>query len=136
MFCGVVPSRHIVFGSPIRALRTRLPSLRSVLPSRQIALNEILLPTNCTNWHEWLQWIKMATGSVARIVTNAMRGGYDDNRDNLRQLEVVSCGCNGNASNYYCPRIIGNFFCPRIARIDTNSCNGLNGDRVGRTNLH
>ena len=37
MSCGVVPARHIVFGSPIRALRTRLPSLRSVLPSRQIA---------------------------------------------------------------------------------------------------
>ena len=31
----------------------------------------------------------MATGSVARIGTNAMRGGYDDNRDNLGQLEVV-----------------------------------------------
>ena len=27
------------------------------------------------NGHESLQWIKMATGSVARIVTNAMRGG-------------------------------------------------------------
>ena len=34
MSCGVVPSRHIVLGSPIRALRTRLPSLRSVVPSR------------------------------------------------------------------------------------------------------
>ena len=28
------------------------------------------------------------------------------------------------------------FFCPRIARIDTNRLNGLNGDRVGRTNCH
>ena len=52
MSCGVVPSRHIVLTSPIRALRTRLPSLRSVLPSRQITLNEIVLPTNCTDWHE------------------------------------------------------------------------------------
>ena len=51
-----------------RGLRTRLPSLRSVLPSRQIVLNEI--------------------------------------------------------------------FCPRIALMDTNGCNGLNGDRVGRTNWH
>ena len=34
MYLGVVPSRHIVFASPIRALRTRLPSLRSVVPSR------------------------------------------------------------------------------------------------------
>ena len=55
---------------------------------------------------------RMATASVARIYTNAMGGGYDDNRDNLRQLEVVFCGRNGNASNYYCPRIIGNFFLP------------------------
>ena len=53
----------------------------------------------------------MATGSVARIGTNAMRGGrYDDNGNNLRQLEVVFCGRNGNASKYYRPRIIGNFF--------------------------
>ena len=28
------------------------------------------------------------------------------------------------------------FFCPRIARIDTNHFNGLNGDRVGRTDWH
>ena len=79
----------------------------------------------------------MATGSVARIGTNAMRGGYDDNGDNLRQLEVVFCGRNGNASKYYCPRIIGKyFFCPRIARIDTKAMRYGNGDRVGRTNLH
>ena len=32
--CGVVPSRHLVLASPIRALRTRLPTLRSVVPSR------------------------------------------------------------------------------------------------------
>ena len=49
MSCGVVPSRHIVLVVLIRGLRPRLPSLRSVLPSRQIALNEIVLPTNCTN---------------------------------------------------------------------------------------
>ena len=34
MSYGVVPSRHIVLSSPIRALRARLPSLRSVVPSR------------------------------------------------------------------------------------------------------
>ena len=39
-----MPSRHLVLASPIRALRTRLPSLRSVLPSRQIVLNEIFCP--------------------------------------------------------------------------------------------
>ena len=64
----------------------------------------------------------MATGSVALIVTNAMMGMDDDNGDNLRQLEVVFCGCNGNASKYFCPRIIGKyFFCPRIAQIDTKA---------------
>ena len=35
---GVVPSRHIVLGKPNRALRTRLPSLRSVVPSRHLTL--------------------------------------------------------------------------------------------------
>ena len=33
---GVVPSRHIVLTSPYRALRARLPSLRSVVPSRHL----------------------------------------------------------------------------------------------------
>ena len=31
-----MPSRHVVLASPFRALRTRLPSLRSVVPSRHI----------------------------------------------------------------------------------------------------
>ena len=44
MSCGVVPARHIVLSSPIRGLRPRLLSLRSVLPSRQIVLNEIFCP--------------------------------------------------------------------------------------------
>ena len=35
-------------------------------------IGKFFLPTNCTNGHEWLQWIKMATGSVALIYTNAM----------------------------------------------------------------
>ena len=34
MSYGVVPSRHIVGSVTCRALRTRLPSLRSVVPSR------------------------------------------------------------------------------------------------------
>ena len=37
-------------------------------------IGKFFLPTNCTNGHEWLQWIKMATGSVALIYTNARRG--------------------------------------------------------------
>ena len=36
-------------------------------------INEIFLPTNCTNGHEGYTLRIMATGSVARIVTNAMR---------------------------------------------------------------
>ena len=39
---GVVPSRHIVPVPPFRALRTRLSSLRSVVPSRHL----ILISTN------------------------------------------------------------------------------------------
>ena len=34
MSCGVVPSRHVVLVVLIRGLRPRLPSLRSVVPSR------------------------------------------------------------------------------------------------------
>ena len=78
----------------------------------------------------------MATWSVARIGTNARRG-YDDNGDNLGQLEVVFCGRNGNASKYYCPRIIGNFFfAHELHGLTRRLCAKKNGDRVGRTNLH
>ena len=67
--------------------------------------------------HEWTRRLcdtRMATGSVARIVTNAMGGIYDDNKNNLGKLVVVFCGRNKRRMNY----------CPRIALIDTNSCNG------------
>ena len=36
MSCSVVPSRHIVLASLFRGLRPRLPSLRSVVPSRHL----------------------------------------------------------------------------------------------------
>ena len=77
----------------------------------------------------------MATGSVALIYTNAMRGGYDDNRDNLGQLEVV-LGATEMPQNIIAHELLGIFFCPRIARIDTKAMRYENGDRVGRTNLH
>ena len=55
---------------------------------------------------------KMATGSVALIVTNAMRGLflYDDNRNNLRQLEVV-LGAIGNEL-IFAHELLGNIFLP------------------------
>ena len=97
MSCGVVPARHIVLSSPIRGLRPRLLSLRSVLPSRQIVLNEIFCPRIARifvqasakpNLFElcraqpkmskklarMVAMDKMATGSVALIYTNARRG--------------------------------------------------------------
>ena len=40
MSCGVVPSRHIEFASSRRTLRARLPSLRSVVPSRHALPNK------------------------------------------------------------------------------------------------
>ena len=48
MSCGVVPSRHIVLASPFRALRTRLPSLRSVVPSRHLTPKSINVPISLT----------------------------------------------------------------------------------------
>ena len=39
MSYGVVPSRHLVLALTIRALRTRLLSLRSVVPSRHLTHN-------------------------------------------------------------------------------------------------
>ena len=38
-------------------------------------LESIFMPTNCTNGHESLSMGKMATCTVARICTNAMRDG-------------------------------------------------------------
>ena len=52
----------------------------------------------------------MATGSVALIYTNAMMGGYEDNRYNLRQLEVV-LGAIGNEL-IFAHELLGNIFLP------------------------
>ena len=51
----------------------------------------------------------MATGSVALIYTNAMRGIYDDNRNNLRQLEVV-LGATEMPRNIIAHELLGNIF--------------------------
>ena len=51
----------------------------------------------------------MATGSVALIYTNAMRGRYDDNRDNLGQLEVV-LGATEMPQNIIAHELLGNIF--------------------------
>ena len=51
----------------------------------------------------------MATGSVALIYTNAMRGGCDDNRDNLGQLEVV-LGATEMPRNIIAHELLGNIF--------------------------
>ena len=48
MSCGVVPSRHVVLVVLIRALRTRLPSLRSVVPSRHLTPKSINVPISLT----------------------------------------------------------------------------------------
>ena len=52
----------------------------------------------------------MATGSVARIGTNAMRGGYDDNRDNLRQLKLSFAGATEMPRNIIAHELLGNIF--------------------------
>ena len=77
----------------------------------------------------------MATGSVALIYTNAM-GGYDDNGDNGDNLKLSLAGATEMPRNIIAHELLGFVFCPRIARMDTNGCYGLNGDRVGRTNWH
>ena len=71
---------------------------------------------------------RMATGSAALIYTNAMRGRYDDNRDNLRQLEVVFCGRNRNNQR--------NIFAHELHEWTRRLYAKNNGDRVGRTNYH
>ena len=74
MSCGVVPSRHIVPALSFRGLRPRLPkSYAFVVPSRHLFSTKSFV-------HELHELTRrqcatgMATGSVARIGTNAMRG--------------------------------------------------------------
>ena len=77
----------------------------------------------------------MATCSVARIDTNAMMGGYDDNRYNLRKLKVV-LGAIGNEL-IFAHELLGNiFFAHELHELTRRLCAKKNGDRVGRTNLH
>ena len=49
----------------------------------------------------------MATGSVARIGTNAMRGGCDDNRDNLK---LSLAGATEMPRNIIAHELLGNIF--------------------------
>ena len=64
----------------------------------------------------------MATGSVARIGTNAMRRGYDDNRDNLRQLKVV-LGATEMPRNIIAHELLGNiFFAHELHKLTRRLC--------------
>ena len=72
----------------------------------------------------------MATGSVALIYTNAMMGGYDDNRYNLRQLEVV-LGAIGNEL-IFAHELLGNIFLPTNCT-DGHEDNALREWRPGRS---
>ena len=52
----------------------------------------------------------MATGSVARIVTNAMRGGYDDNRNNGDNLKLSFAGATEMPRIIIAHELLGNIF--------------------------
>ena len=78
MSCGVVPSRHIVFVSPLRALRTRLPSLRSVVPSRHLtpkSINvSIFVTTTGTTWDNLKLSFADATEMTRNIIAHELLG--------------------------------------------------------------
>ena len=107
----------------------------------------IFLPTNCTNGHEDNALRKMATGSVALIVTNARRGWMIEAGPMAYCLPGrINAIASSRGLRTRLPSlrsvlpsrqiVLNEIFCPRIALMDTNGCNGLNGDRVGRTNWH
>ena len=69
--------------------------------------------------HEGNEGTGVLQNAPTRLLTPKSINAFvfcDDNRNNLGQLEVVSCGRNGNASKYYCPRMV---------RIVTNAKRGL-----------
>ena len=77
MSYGVVPSRHIVLNTPIRALRTRLPkSYAFVVPSRHLARqtypNKALYPLCCLlcPWYFSLSPIHFSLSAQKKFVTN------------------------------------------------------------------
>ena len=71
--------------------------------------HEFILPTNCTDGHEGYALRKMATGSVALIYTNAMRGRYDDNGDNLK---LSFAGSIEMTRNIFAHELLEIFFLP------------------------
>ena len=63
--------------------------------------------------HGWTRRLcdtRMATGSVALIYTNAMRGIYDDNRDNLGQLKLSLAGATEMPRIIIAHELLGNIF--------------------------
>ena len=68
MSCGVVPARHIVLASPFRALRTRLLSLRSVVPSRH--LTQV---TKALKMFEFVRFVRPNRSPLLRRAMNSCR---------------------------------------------------------------
>ena len=76
---------------------------------------EYMMISGGNNAHESHGWTRrlcatgMATGSVALIYTNAMRGRYDDNRDNLK---LFLAGATEMPRNIIAHELLGIFFLP------------------------
>ena len=66
--CGVVPSRHIGLASPFRGLRPRLPSLRSVVPSRH--LTQV---TKALKMFEFVRFVRPNRSPLLRRAMNSCR---------------------------------------------------------------
>ena len=66
--CGVVPSRHVILTSPCRALRTRLLSLRSVVPSRH--LTQV---TKALKMFEFVRFVRPNRSPLLRRAMNSCR---------------------------------------------------------------
>ena len=68
-------------------------------------LETIFMPTNCTNGHESLSMGKVATGTVARICTNAMRDGCLGHVLWRSATSSRFSAALGNMSKLYCARL-------------------------------
>ena len=92
MSCCVVPSRHVVLVVLIRGLRPRLPSLRSVVPSRHSPSTKYYCPRIAQIGTNGCNGLKWRPGRSHELSLMQGGGGYDDNGDNLRQLKLSLAG--------------------------------------------
>ena len=95
MSCGVVPSRHVGLASLFRGLRPRLPSLRSVVPSRHL--------TQVTKALKMFEFVRFVRPNRSPLLRRAMDSCRFVRFVDKKNKSFVDLNKNNSRTNNYNP---------------------------------